>query len=82
MYFGGAGWFWRAWSQGHLICSDLYVINTAYVYYLYICHKDVGTGEGGGGLGGDLATPLPKHFFANLDVNNNDNSFFACQDFS
>lgn len=41
-----------------------------------------GLGGFGRGLGGDLATPLPKHFFANLDVNNNDNSFFACQDFS
>lgn len=32
-------------------------------------------------VGRDLANPLPKHVFANVDVNNNDNSFFACQDF-
>lgn len=78
MYFGGLGGFGGLDHRGILSALISMIYIHMCIIYIYV----IKTSEPGGGLGGGLATPPPKTFFANLDVNNNDNSFFACQDFS
>lgn len=69
MYFGGLGGFGGLDHRGILsaLISMLY-IQPMCIIHIYV----IKTSGPGGGL---LATLLPKHFFANLDVNNNDNFF-------